>query len=78
VDREVGVEIVQVMEASPAARAGLRPEDLILEVDGTAIESVDDLQRVRVTESIGRNVAVRLYRDGKILTVDVTPIELST
>jgi S1-C subfamily serine protease len=78
VDREVGVEIVQVMEASPAARAGLRPEDLILEVDGTAIESVDDLQRVMVTESIGRNVAVRLYRDGLILTVDVRPIELST
>jgi S1-C subfamily serine protease len=78
VDREVGVEIVQVMEASPAARAGLRPEDLILEVDGTAIESVDDLQRVMVTESIGRNVAVRLYRDGRILTVEVTPIELST
>jgi S1-C subfamily serine protease len=78
VDREVGVEIVQVMEASPAARAGLRPEDLILEVDGTFIESVDDLQRVMVTESIGRNVAVRLYRDGRILTIDVTPIELST
>jgi S1-C subfamily serine protease len=78
VDREAGVEIVQVMEASPAARAGLRPEDLILEVDGTAIESVDDLQRVMVTESIGRSVAIRLYRDGRILTVDVTPIELTT
>jgi S1-C subfamily serine protease len=78
VDREVGVEIVQVMEASPAARAGLRPEDLILEVDGTAIESVDDLQRVMVTESIGRNVAVRVYRNGRILAIDVTPIELST
>jgi S1-C subfamily serine protease len=76
--REVGVEIVQVMEASPAARAGLRPEDLILEVDGMAIESVDDLQRVMVTESIGRNVAVRLYRDGRIMAVDVTPIELTT
>jgi S1-C subfamily serine protease len=66
------------MEGSPASRAGLRPEDLILEVDGKTIESVDDLQRVMVTESIGRIVAVRLYRDGRIMTVDVTPIELTT
>jgi S1-C subfamily serine protease len=78
VSREVGVEVVQVMEGSPAARAGLRPEDLILEMDGTAIESVDDLQRVMVTESIGRKVAVRIYRDGRIASIDVTPIELAT
>jgi S1-C subfamily serine protease len=78
VGRETGVEIVQVMEGSPAARAGIRPEDLILEVDGSAIESVDDLQRVMVTERIGRRVIVRLYRDGRIHEVDVTPIELST
>jgi S1-C subfamily serine protease len=78
VDREVGVEIVQVMEASPAARAGIRPEDLILEVDGMPIESVDDLQRIMVTERIGRKVVVRLYRDGRILSLDVTPIELTT
>ena len=78
VNREVGVEIVQVMEGSPAARAGLRPEDLILEVDGKAIENVDDLQRVMVTESIGRRVAVRIHRDGLILSIEVTPIELTT
>ena len=78
VNREVGVEIVQVMEGSPAARAGLRPEDLILEVDGKAIENVDDLQRVMVTESIGRRVAVRIHRDGHILSIEVTPIELTT
>src|SRR5207237_8290995 len=32
--REAGVEVVQVLEGSPAARAGLRPEDLIVELDG--------------------------------------------
>jgi S1-C subfamily serine protease len=78
VERGDGVEIVQVMDGSPAARAGLRPEDLILEVDGSAIQSVDDLQRMMVSESIGRRVAVHIYRDGRIMTVDVTPIELTT
>jgi S1-C subfamily serine protease len=78
VDREVGVEIVQVMEGSPAARAGLRPEDLILEMDGVAIMSVDDLQRMMVSETIGRRIVVRVYRRGRLMTLDVTPIELTT
>jgi S1-C subfamily serine protease len=78
VDRERGVEVVQVMEASPAGKAGLRPEDLILDVDGVAMNSVDDLQRLMVSDAIGRPVPVRLYRDGRVLMVEVTPVELST
>jgi S1-C subfamily serine protease len=76
--RERGVEIVQVMEGSPAAAAGVRPEDLILDVDGAAMASVDDLQRIMTSEVIGRRVEVRLYRDGRILTLDLTPVELTT
>jgi S1-C subfamily serine protease len=77
-DRERGVEIVQVVEGSPAARAGVRPEDLILDVDGSAMEGVDDLQRLMVGDAIGRTIRVRLYRGGRILTVQVTPVELAT
>jgi S1-C subfamily serine protease len=76
--RERGVEIVQVMEGSPAAAAGIRPEDLILDVDGVAMASVDDLQRIMNGEVIGRRVAVRLYRDGRILALDLRPVELTT
>jgi len=78
IERERGVEIVQVVEGSPAARAGLRPEDLLLDVDGSVMAGVDDLQRLMVSDAIGRTVAVRLYRNGQVLTVDVTPIELTT
>ena len=35
--RDSGVEVVQVAEGSPAALAGLRPEDLIVELDGIAV-----------------------------------------
>ena len=41
--RASAVEIVETVEGSPADAAGLRPEDLILEVDGLAVESVNAL-----------------------------------
>src|SRR5918999_649325 len=44
--RRGAVEIVDVVEGSPAAAAGLRPEDLVVAVDGTPVRSVDDLQRL--------------------------------
>jgi S1-C subfamily serine protease len=76
--RERGVEVVQVMEGSPARRAGLKMEDVILDVDGEPVANVDDLQRIMVGEAIGRAVAVRIARDTRILTVTVTPTELTT
>src|SRR6266850_4801158 len=45
VGRESGVEIVEVVEGGPADRAGMRAEDLIVELEGTPIEGMDDLQR---------------------------------
>ena len=71
--RDRGVEVVQVMEASPAAWAGLRPED-----DGKAIEGMDDLQRLLVGEAIGRSVRLRVYREGRLVELELTPVELAT
>ena len=39
---------------------------------------MDDLQRLMVGEIIGRTVPLRLYREGRIRTIDITPIELAT
>ncbi|HEY7603265.1 MAG TPA: trypsin-like peptidase domain-containing protein [Gaiellaceae bacterium] len=75
--RRRGIEVVQVAEDSPAERAGLRPEDLIVEVDGTAVSAVDDLQRLMAGDAIGRPVTVRLLRQGGELTVEVVPDELA-
>ena len=74
--RRFGVEIVQVVDGSPAAAAGLRQEDLILDVDGTPVEQPGDLQRLMITERIGREITVRVFRNGEILEVTVRPVEL--
>src|SRR4051812_36522565 len=71
-----GVEIVDVVAGSPAALAGLRPEDLILSVDGAPVERVDDLQRLMVGEAIGRRVELELLRGGETLRLGIVPIEL--
>ena len=63
-------------EGSPADRAGLRPEDLIVEVDGASVSAVDDLQRLMAGDAIGRPVTTRLLRQGRELTVEVVPDEL--
>ena len=54
------IEVVEVVEGSPAARAGLRAEDLVVEVDGQRVADVGDLQRMMVAELIGAVVPVEL------------------
>jgi serine protease Do len=71
-----GVEIVEVVAESPASRAGLRAEDLIVAVDGSAIEGVDDLMRVMTGELIGSSVRLDVIREGSRRAVDVVPVEL--
>jgi S1-C subfamily serine protease len=70
------VEVVEVVDGSPAARAGMRPEDLILEVDGTSVGRVEDLQRLMVAEMIGTEVNVRVLRQGRELELALVPAEL--
>lgn len=70
------IEVVEVVEGSPAERAGLRPEDLILEVDGTPTPGVEELQRLMVAELIGAAVTVRLLRQGRELELELVPEEL--
>lgn len=70
------IEVVEVVEGSPAGRAGLRPEDLILEVAGQTTAAVEDIQRLMVAELIGTPVGVRLLRQGRELSLELVPEEL--
>jgi serine protease Do len=74
--RETAVEVVEVAEGSPAARAGLRAEDLIVALDGTVVETVDDLQRLMVDELIGAATTATVIRQGEELHLRLEPEEL--
>ncbi len=74
--RDAGVEVVQVVEGTPAAAAGLRPEDLIVELDGEPVADVGDIQRVMVVEKIGAPVRMLVLREGRELELSIVPAEL--
>src|SRR5262245_22197170 len=74
--RATGVEIVEVVAGSPAAAAGLRPEDLIVAVDGVAVEKVDDVQRLMVGDRIGATVELDVLREGRRVALRLVPAEL--
>ena len=78
VGRELGIEVVEVVEGSPAARAGLRAEDLIVAVDGRPVGDVGDLQRLMVAERIGESLGLELVREGRELKLDLVPRELES
>jgi S1-C subfamily serine protease len=76
IGRDRAVEVVEVIESSPAARAGLRAEDLIVAVDGMVVRGVDDLQRLLDAERVGVDVSLEVVRDGAARSVLVRPVEL--
>ena len=76
-DRTAAVEVVEVAPGSPAQRAGLRAEDLIIELDGEQIERVDDVQRLMTGEVIGRALPIRVLRGDRWLDLEIAPVELT-
>ena len=75
-DQRTCVEVVEVVPDSPAARAGLRPEDLIVRLDDHPVTSAHDLQRLMVAELIGTPVTLAVIREGNVRELDLVPAEL--
>jgi serine protease Do len=74
--RGTAVEVIEVVDGSPADRAGVHPEDLIVELDGVRLEGADDLQRMMTVERIGAAVRATVVREGELRAMTLTPGEL--
>jgi serine protease Do len=68
---EQGVEVTMVDQDAPAGKAGLKEHDVILTVNGAAVESVEQLRRVIRETPPGRVVTLGLSRDGQAMTLKV-------
>jgi serine protease Do len=74
--RGSAVEVIEVVDGSPADLAGLRPEDLLVELDGIRLAGADDLQRMMTVERIGVAVKATVVREGELRAITLTPGEL--
>ncbi len=70
-----GVLVMSVVEGGPAREAGMREGDIVVAVDQSPVERVDDLHRLLTERQIGRTVAVTLVREARRHVVSVTPVE---
>jgi serine protease Do len=68
---ERGVEITMVDADAPAGKAGLREHDVILDFNGTAVESEEQLRRMIREVPPGRTVALGISRDGAPMKINV-------
>lgn len=74
--RTRGIEVLSVVTGSPAQLAGLRPEDIIVAVEGSPVERVGDLQELMTDERIGRDITLEFVRGGQVRSTQVRPVEL--
>lgn len=66
---ERGVEITMVDQDAPAGKAGLKEHDVILEFNGTKVESEEQFRRMIRETPPGRNVTLGISRDGNPVSI---------
>ncbi|MEO7923661.1 MAG: PDZ domain-containing protein [Chitinophagaceae bacterium] len=70
-DEGKGVKVIEVDEESNAAKAGVKEEDIISEVDGKAVNSTDDMVKVIRESKDKTSVMIKLSRAGKTQNIEV-------
>ena len=75
---EGGAGVRNVAPNSPAERAGIKPQDVIVGFGGESVRSNDDLLSMLDESAIGRDLDLRVLRGGRERTLNVRPQELPT
>jgi len=74
-DHSSGAVVVAVTGGSPAEKAGIEPGDVIVEWNGQPIDEDRELQLLIARSAVGANVPVKLYRNGKAVSLTVEIVE---
>ncbi len=70
-DRPQGALVAEVVASGPAAKAGLKKADVILEFNGKTVHDSSELPLLVSQENVGRSVPLQILRDGKKQTLKV-------
>ena len=71
-NEERGAEITAVDQDAPAGKAGLKEHDVVLSLNGTRVESAEQLRRMIHELPAGRNVTLGISREGHPATITAT------
>ena len=74
--RQRGLRLAEVITGSPAARAGLRSGDLVLDVGRRPVEDAQGIQRQLFGDAVGVPLPVTVLRNGAMVDVVAVPTEL--
>jgi S1-C subfamily serine protease len=75
-DQKSGMRVEQVVPEGPAAKAGLRPGDLLLSANGEEVTNAQSLQRLMLGDAIGQPLALTVLRSEALIDVIAIPEEL--
>jgi S1-C subfamily serine protease len=71
IKQDTGIAIKEVIDKSPAKQAGLSPGDIVQKINGKQVLSVDQLQTLVDSSSIGDILEIEINRDGKNQNLEV-------
>jgi putative serine protease PepD len=67
-----GAEVADVVSGGPAARGGVRRDDVIKQIDGQPVQDPEDVAAAIGTDKPGDRVTIEVERDGRTLTLHAT------
>ncbi|RKO26761.1 PDZ domain-containing protein [Pseudarthrobacter phenanthrenivorans] len=72
-----GLQVVEVLAGSPAAKAGIAAGDILLTAGGRQVSTAESLQRLLFADAIGQPLDVVVLRDGREVHLIAVPEEMS-
>lgn len=67
----VGVYVEEILEDGPAKDSGLEVGDVITEVEGQAVTSINEINKIKNTFEIGDTISLKVYRDNDYKTIKI-------
>lgn len=71
-DLPTGIYIKEINSNSPASSSDLKTGDVITAIDGTRVNTMDELNEIKNSKNIGDEVTLDIYRNGETKQVNIT------
>ena len=68
----IGVYVKSVEDFSSAQKAGIKTGDVIIAIDGTTITTMEELNNIKFSHSIGDKITLKINREGKESNIELT------